>query len=42
MNYLYEMPEELLAECEHKGRVERFEYDTTALQKYPFWSGFGG
>ncbi len=28
MNYVYEMPEEMLQETEKKGTVERFEYDT--------------
>ena len=28
MDYIYEMPEEMLKECAHKGTVERFEYDT--------------
>ncbi len=28
MNYVYEMPQEMLADCEKKGTVERFEYDT--------------
>lgn len=28
MNYVYEMPEEMLKECEHKGKVERFEYES--------------
>ncbi|MBR5115544.1 MAG: hypothetical protein IK096_00630, partial [Lachnospiraceae bacterium] len=28
MNYVYEMPEEMLKECAHKGTVERFEYDS--------------
>ena len=28
MEYVYEMPEEMLEECAQKGSVERFEYDT--------------
>jgi len=28
MNYVYTMPEEMLKECEQKGSVERFEYDS--------------
>ncbi|MCR5510140.1 MAG: hypothetical protein K6F54_04240 [Lachnospiraceae bacterium] len=28
MEYVYEMPKEMLEECAEKGRVERFEYDT--------------
>ena len=28
MEYVYEMPEEMLKECDRKGQVERFEYDT--------------
>ncbi len=28
MNYVYEMPKEMLKECTKPGRVERFEYDT--------------
>ena len=28
MNYVYEMPAEMLKECDQPGKVERFEYDT--------------
>ena len=28
MEYIYEMPEEMLKECKHKGSVVRFEYDS--------------
>ena len=28
MNYVYEMPKEMLEECAQKGSVERFEYDS--------------
>lgn len=28
MNYVYTMPEEMLKECDQKGSVERFEYDS--------------
>ena len=28
MNYVYEMPENMLKDCAQKGTVERFEYDT--------------
>ena len=28
MNYVYEMPKEMLEECDKKGSVERFEYDS--------------
>ena len=28
MNYVYEMPKEMLEECAQKGTVERFEYDS--------------
>ena len=28
MQYIYEMPKEMLTECDQKGVVERFEYDT--------------
>ena len=33
MNYIYEMPAEFLAECEHKGSVERFEYVTSTYDE---------
>ena len=33
MDYIYEMPEEMLKECEHKGRVERLEYDSRTYEE---------
>ena len=28
MQYVYEMPEEMLTDCSQKGTVERYDYDT--------------
>lgn len=28
MQYVYEMPEEMLKDCPQKGSVERYNYDT--------------
>ena len=33
MNYVYEMPAEMLKECDKKGTVERFEYDTNTYDE---------
>ena len=33
MNYVYEMPAEMLKECKKPGKVERFEYDTYTYEE---------
>jgi enterochelin esterase-like enzyme len=33
MDYVYEMPAEMLKECDKKGTVERFEYDTNTYDE---------
>ena len=33
MNYIYEMPAEMLKECDKKGTVERFEYESRVYDK---------
>ena len=33
MNYVYDMPAEMLKECEKKGKVERFEYESFTYEE---------